>query len=179
MSIERRLVDALKSKNSMKIERVFLEIYNANYRLVYFCVTHFVHVKEDIEEIVNDVFINFYNHIYNINIEGSIKYYLTRSARNACINYLKKKENQNITIDSTYLENITYVQYEYNDNLFIDKIKKILNKEEFNILFEHVVIGYSLKEIALKLNISLNTIKSKYRRSLKKIKDAFGGEYHE
>ena len=68
MSIERRLVDALKSKNSMKIERVFLEIYNANYRLVYFCITHFVHVKEDIEEIVNDVFINFYNHIDNINI---------------------------------------------------------------------------------------------------------------
>ena len=176
MSIERRLVDTLKSRSSIKIERVFEEIYNTNYKLVYFCVTHFIHNKEDIEEIVNDVFINFYNHIDNIKIEGNIKYYLTRSAKNACINFLKKRENNNIPIDDKYLENITYVEYVYQDNMFIDRIKKILNKEEFMILFNHVIIGYSLKEIAEEYNTPINTIKSKYRRSLKKIKDTLGGD---
>jgi len=176
MSIERRLVDALKNSNLQKLEEIFKEIYDANYKLVYFCVTHYVQIKEDIEEIVNDVFINFYNHLNNIKIEGNIKYYLTRSAKNACINYLKKNKNKEILLDTRELSNVSYVQYEYQDNMFINKIKKILSEEEFDIIFDHVVIGFTLKEIAKKINISPNTIKSKYHRALKKVKKAFEGE---
>lgn len=179
MSIERKLVDALKSPNSKKLESIFKEIYDANYKLVYFCVTHYVFIKEDIEEIVNDVFINFYNHLNNIKIEGSIKYYLTRSAKNACLNYLKKNVKKEILLEPQEISNRAYVKYEYQDNMFINKIKDILTIEEFNIIFDHIVIGFSLKEIALNLKISPNTIKSKYRRSLKKIQDAFGGDYYE
>lgn len=179
MSIERRLVDALKSSNSKKLEEVFKEIYNANYRLVYFWVANYINNKEDIEEIVNDVFINFYNHLNNINVGGSIKYYLTTSAKNACINYMKKNKNKEILLESQDLSNRVYIEYEYNDNTFINKLKKVLDKEEFHIIYEHIVLGFKLYEIAKELNISPNTIKSKYRRSLKKIKEEFGGEYYE
>lgn len=179
MSVEVRLVDALKSNDSKKLEVIFKEIYDANYKLVYFCATHYLKIKEDIEEIVNDVFINFYNHLDNIKIEGNIKYYLTKSTKNACINYLKKKERKEVSIDEKILEKKTFIQYEYKDNSFINKIEKMLNEEEFNIVFEHVVLGVSLKEIALNLKVSPNTIKSKYRRALKKLNKQFGGNYHE
>lgn len=179
MSVERRLVDALKSSNSKKLESIFMEIYETNYKLVYFCVANFIDNKEDIEEIVNDVFINFYNHLNNIKIEGNIKYYLTKSAKNSCINYLKKNKNKNILLDPQNLSNLIYTEYKYIDNQFINKLKKILTKEEYFIIFNHIVLGYKLKEIALNLNAPFNTIKSKYRRTLTKIKNEFGGEYYE
>ena len=179
MSIENRLVNALERVDQSKIESIFKEIYDSNYKLVYFCVANFIKNKLDIEEIVNDVFINFYNHINNINIEGSIKYYLTRSAKNSCLNFLKKKERKEVSIDTRFIENSTYVELKYNDNTLFDEIKTVLDEEEYNIVFNYIVMGYSLVEIASLLNVSKNTIKSKYRRALIKLKKELGGKDYE
>ena len=160
MSIENRLINALERLDQSKIESIFKEIYDSNYKLVYVCVANFIKNKLDIEEIVNDVFINFYNHVNNINIEGSIKYYLTRSAKNACINFLKKKERKEVSIDTRFIENSTYIELKYNDNTLFDEIKTVLDEEEYNIVFNYIVMGYSLVEIASLLNVSKNTILS-------------------
>ena len=178
MNIERRLVDALEKNDLIKIEKVFNDIYNSNYKLVYFCVANFIKNKEDILELVDDVFINFYNHIHNINVDGSIKYYLTRSAKNLSINFIKKN-NKEISIEDKYLENLSYVKMEYIDNSLFNDIKKILTEEDYNIIFNHIVMGYSLIEIAKEMDESKNTIKSKYRRALLKLKKELGGKYYE
>lgn len=178
MNIERKLVEALESNDLLKIEKVFEDIYDSNYKLVYFCVANLIKNNEDILEIVDDVFINFYNHIHNIKIEGSIKYYLTRSARNLSINYLKKN-NKEISFDSKYIDYFAYVKMEYNDNSLFNDIKKILNEEEYNIIFNHIVMGFSLIELSKEMNVSKNTIKSKYRRALLKLKKELGGKYYE
>lgn len=178
MNIERRLVDALEKNDLIKIEKVFNDIYNSNYKLVYFCVANFIMNKEDILELVDDVFINFYNHIHNINVDGSIKYYLTRSAKNLSINFIKKN-NKEISIEDKYLENLSYVKMEYIDNSLFNDIKKILTEEDYNIIFNHIVLGYSLIEIAKEMDESKNTIKSKYRRALLKLKKELGGKYYE
>ena len=178
MNIERRLVDALERNDLNKIEKIFNDIYNSNYKLVYFCVANFIKNKEDILELVDDVFINFYNHIHNINVEGSIKYYLTRSAKNLSINFIKKN-NKEISIEDKYLENLSYVKMEYIDNSLFNDIKKILTEEDYNIIFNHIVMGYSLIEIAKEMDESKNTIKSKYRRALLKLKKELGGKYYE
>ena len=178
MNIERRLVDALEKNDLVKIEKVFNDIYNSNYKLVYFCVANLIKNKEDILELVDDVFINFYNHIHNINVDGNIKYYLTRSARNLSINYLKRNDKE-VTFEVKYLENLSYIKMEYNDNTLFEDIKKTLNEEEYDLIFNHIVMGYSLVELAKELNISKNTIKSRYRRALLKLKKELGGKYYE
>ena len=42
MNMERKLVDALERNDLIKIEKLFNDIYNSNYKLVYFCVANFV-----------------------------------------------------------------------------------------------------------------------------------------
>ena len=178
MNIERKLVDALERNDLNKIEKIFNDIYNSNYKLVYFCVANLIKNKEDILELVDDVFINFYNHIHNINVNGSIKYYLTRSARNISINYIKKNDKE-INVEDKYLENLSYVKMEYNDNSLFNDIRNILNEEEYDLIFNHIVMGYSLVELAKEMNLSKNTIKSKYRRALLKLKKELRREYYE
>ena len=48
MNIERKLVDALERNDFIKIEKLFNDIYNSNYKLVYFCVANLIKNKEDI-----------------------------------------------------------------------------------------------------------------------------------
>ena len=102
MSYEVELISALKSNDINKVQESFKNIYEAYYKLVYFCVGNFLKNKEDIEDVTQEVFINFFNNLENINVSGSIKYYLTRSARNLSINYLKKNSK---VINDYYLSN--------------------------------------------------------------------------
>ena len=63
MSYEVELISALRSKDKDKIEQVFKNIYEAYFKLVYFCVGNYLDNKEDIEDITSEVFVNFFNHL--------------------------------------------------------------------------------------------------------------------
>ena len=62
MSLEKSLLSALRSKEKNRIEKVFNEIYKKYIKLVYFIVAQYVDDQLDIEELCNDVFLNFFNH---------------------------------------------------------------------------------------------------------------------
>lgn len=175
MSLEKRLVDALNSKNKIIIEETFKLIYDSYFKLVYFCVGNYVDNKDDVEEIVNDVFLNFFNHLNNINTNGSIKYYLTSSAKNSALNFLKKQKRVVVTEN---IENVG-VEYQYHDNDLIDKVKENLTFEESSLVIDHVIVGKSLREIAKENNTNANTLKSKYRRAILKLQKVLGGRNHE
>jgi DNA-directed RNA polymerase specialized sigma24 family protein len=89
------------------------------------------------------------------------------------------KNSKEVTIEDKYLENLSYIKLEYNDNSLFNDIKEILNEEEYDLIFNHIVMGYSLVELAKELNLSKNTIKSKYRRALLKLKLELRREYYE
>ena len=175
MSLEKRLVDALNSKNKIIIEETFKLIYDSYFKLVYFCVGNYVDNKDDVEELVNDVFLNFFNHLNNINVNGSIKYYLTSSAKNSALNFLKKQKRVVVTEN---IENVG-VEYKYHDNDLIDKVKENLTFEESQLVIDHVIVGRSLREIAKENNTNANTLKSKYRRAILKLQKVLGGRNHE
>ncbi len=52
----------------------------------------------------------------------------------------------------------------------MEKVARLVSKEEFELLCRHVLEGYSLAEIAQSVGESANTVKSKYRRLCKKLK---------
>ena len=58
MNLEKKLVSALNSKDKAKIESVFRQIYDSYFKLVYFCISNYVSVKEDIDG-------KFYGVMYN------------------------------------------------------------------------------------------------------------------
>ena len=82
MNLEAKLVEALHSNNIAKLESIFKKIYDSYFKLVYFCISAYVNKKEDIEDIVSDTFLSFYNHLDSIDASKSIKYYLTTTAKN-------------------------------------------------------------------------------------------------
>ena len=165
MSLEKKLRDALSSSDYVKVEEVFEEIYYEYYNLVCFCIYRYNKNNQDIEDLANDVFDNFYKSICKKEITN-IKSYLVASSKNAAINKIrydiKHKEilDNDITID--------YEDEEESD--FINELEKKLPKDDFYILYEHIVNERTFSTIAKDLNISVSAARKRYQRIVKKLR---------
>lgn len=161
-----KLIKILKSNNEEEIRYAFKCVYEKYFKLVCFCISQYVNSKEDVEELANDTFLSFFNNIDNLDLNKNIKYYILVTAKNNAINHIKKHSKYTLLSDEQLI-NIAYEEsYESND--IINYLKEILSNEEISIMINHLLYGYSFKEIAKKENKSINTIMSKYRRSVKK-----------
>lgn len=144
--------------------QIFREIYDKYFKLVWFCAFRFLGNKEDTDEVSDDVFVNFYRRAEKTEI-SNVKYYLTRSARNLSLNKLRDRKETEELDENRAGE---YCFYEGSD--LLEKLAVVTSKEEFDLLCRHVLEGYTLAEIAETSGESVNTVKSKYRRLVKRLK---------
>ena len=103
---------------------------------------------------------------------GSVKYYLTVSARNAAVNHLSREDYRK-TVPLEQAERRTTGNI-HNDLLY--DLKRCLSEEEVKIIVLHAIEGYTFKEIADKLGKNQNTVLSIYSRALKKYKKEAKGD---
>ena len=167
MNLEKKLYKAIKSNNIILIDNIFEDIYKEYYSLIYFIVSKYESNKQNVEELINDVFFTFYKASTKTKIDN-IKYYLVVCAKNVTLDFLKKQK-----LDIIYDDEIILNQINLNNNLkyseTISKIEKILTEYEMNIIILHDVYNYSFKDLANKYNKKLSSISSTYHRAIKKI----------
>lgn len=166
MKLDARILKDLTSNNKEKVYDSFKCVYNQYYKLVCFCISQYILVKEDVEELANDTFLSFFNHIEELDIHKNIKYYLLVIAKNKAINFVKR-QTKYVDLNIDILENIPY-EMEYESNDLINALKEVLSSEELKIMILHLLYGYSFKDIAQQKNLSINTVMSKYRRAINK-----------
>lgn len=167
--IEDKLIKALRSSNSKIVEEAFEEVYYQYYKLLYYIAIKMLNDSEKASDIVNDVFLTFFNNIRKIDLTKNIKYYLVTATKNTCLNEIKKQKNKYVYDD----EFINQVPANKKDKVwidFIEQFKKYLNQEELEIIIDHLVFNYTFKEIAKYRNVSLFAISSKYKRTIDKLK---------
>lgn len=158
--------------NDQTASEVFRDIYDAYYKLVYFVLAKYLTSSSDIEDILVESFVSLFENRRKVT---NIKYYLTTISKNKAINLLKKRDRE-INVDQFVLEN-TITSHNSNYNEVVEKLRECLDQESVDIIIEHVVEGISLVELSKKYNQSVNTLKSKYRRALKKAGAYLGGYY--
>lgn len=168
MDSEKNAIKDIKGDNILDIEEAFQYLYNKYSRLVFFCILSMIKDRRDAEELTNDVFIRIFNNRKNLCEEKNIKYYIITVARNHTIDFLKKK-NLDVVLNNEYILN--YEMKSKNDNLprILCFINEHLTDIESKIVIEHLVFEYKFKEIAAHYNLSIDTVKTKYFRSIKKL----------
>lgn len=125
------------------------------------------------EDVAQDTFIQFYNSLQSYTVTHNAVAYICTIAYNRSINVLNKTKREFIVAD---MEN----QDEENMDLSIeDKIIRTislrdylscLSEEEQRIVIWHVCEGLKHREIAQIMQIPVNTVFSKYRRSIHKLR---------
>lgn len=174
MTLEKKLINALKYSSTYKLENLFQEICEQYYKFVYFIVKQYRISKEDIEEITDDVFIKFFNSLNRDTKIENIKLYLLQCAKNTSKDFIKKNKIKQVE----YNDALKYQEESKESFDIFDKIKNSVSSQDYDLLIKHIIYGYSLRSIAKEKNMSCNTLKSIYRRLIKKLRDELGG-YHE
>lgn len=144
--------------------------------LLYAYALGFVKQRESAEDIVQDVFVYFWNHRKRIRYTGSVYAYLQRAVRNACINH---KEHEQVK--QRYEQEVLYTEEEAFNWQEVEDIREIRQKllESLDNLPERCrqmfmmscVDGLKYREIACKLNISENTVKTQIKLAYKKLRE--------
>lgn len=171
MKYENKLKKALNTNDSILLESIFEDIYKEYYNLIAYIISKYESDIMTVEELINDVFYNFYINMYKKEITN-IKYYLVTSSKNITINHFKKKK-----LNIIYNDEIILSEKEHNPNTMyneiIKKMEKILTEYEINIIILHDVYEYSFKELSLKYKKPFSSINSTYHRAIKKFKEKY------
>jgi len=167
------IISGIKQGDQHCFEQVFREYYKP--LLAY--SRKFIRDAEEAEEIVQDLFFNFWEKRSQIEINTSLKSYLFRSAHNTCLNQIKHEKVKN-----KYQE---YFQYRFSAS-FTEATEKLEEEELLMrvqkamdsmpdkvrntfMLIRHEEMKY--KEVAEKLGISVKTVEAHMGAALKHLRE--------
>ncbi len=162
--------------------KAFEQLYTTFY--VYLCAvaTKYIYDPEVAREIVNDVFMNVWNHhsalMYPVNA------YLIRSVRNCCLNYLRDRRSREIPL-SDVEERLLSIQESqvdayphplaYLENKeFEEKIYRAVDSlppKCRDIFVQHLYHGKTYEEIAVANHISSSTVRVQVKIGLAKLRE--------
>jgi RNA polymerase sigma-70 factor, ECF subfamily len=164
--IDKKLLTDLKKNKENAFDELFRKYFQ---NLVWFAMK-MVKSKEIAEEVVQDLFVNFWEKRHELDLKVSIKAYLYRAVYNNCIHALRKNklhDSSELTLANELtedFENLLEIS-ELETRIFglIEQLptecKRIFKLSRFEEL--------KYKEIAEQLQISIKTVETQMSRALK------------
>ncbi len=165
---EKQLISRLKSND----QRAFDEIFNHYYSRIFNLAFHFLHSREEAQEIAQVVFIAVWENRFLIDQEKSFSAYIQSIARHTIFNQLKKAVYRQRFIDFTLKqaaneESFAENTYEYKElQEVLENAIAELPPRRREIFFLSRTKGLSYKEIATKLSITESTVNTQISKSI-------------
>lgn len=158
-------------------QSVFKSFFEKNYEDLVIYANGFLFDQDSSQDLVQEVFIYIWENAKSIDIQVSLKSYSYTMVRNRCFNFLKTIK---ITDDYELLDLALNLVSEHEISLSDEDERKILNQQVSKALtslpdrMQEIVKlkylnNYKYSEIALELNISVNTVKTQLKRAKLKI----------
>jgi RNA polymerase sigma-70 factor (ECF subfamily) len=164
--------------------QAYEELFNEYYKFL--CSYAFGLTKERhiAEEIVEDFFVDLWNNRQKIKITTSIRSYFVVSIHNRSLNYLQREKPK--FISSYDIANLIDNEGSIGNRLIDIEVPSLLTNELENVLLQAIdklphnckeiftlsrFSNLSYEEIAGKLNISSNTVKTQIKIALTKLRD--------
>ena len=159
----------------------FEELYRQYYIFLCLVAEHIVRNHSDAEEIVSDVFVRLWNIREKIDITTSVKGYLIKAVHNTSLNYLERFRLTHKLTDSLSNSDYEFLAWDSDyplGQLYEKEIMNILEQgiselpdgcRKIFILSRNEDMKYS--DIADKLGISVNTVKTQMKIALARLRE--------
>jgi RNA polymerase sigma-70 factor (ECF subfamily) len=162
---EKLALDLLKQEDKKGLKEAFELLYAP----LCLYAQKFVDKLDVAEDIVQEVFIAFWENKSYLNVKSKLGAYLYRTVKNRCLNYLRDNKMEFSEWLDEYSEIYAYIEdiAEPHEEI-MNKIQIAINQlpKGSRAIFTSIVIdGRSYKEAAQDHNISVNTIKSQLKRA--------------
>ena len=169
MADEAKLLMRLKSKKRNSIDEA-VRVYTPYLSTVLYNMAGNRLLKEDIEEIVSDVFVALWRNAEYINPEkGSVRAYIAAVARNFALKRLTGKANC-ACIDDIEIADETSASEEKAVNSTVWDAVMSLGEPDSEIFVRYYKYDEKLKDISRATGINISTVKTKLSRGKRKLK---------
>lgn len=153
--------------------KLFFDEYYSSFCLYANSVLHDLALSQDI---VSDCFVRIWESKDKIQVKVSIERYVLIAVRNNIYSYLRSPRSRTADMDNIIvrLENTPVEEYDIEKEENIQRICKLIDKlpEQRRTILELATFkGMSYKDIAEKLNISVNTVKTQLSRSYRFLRE--------
>lgn len=174
---DKSLITQIREGNTI----AFKQLFDKHYRPLCVYLMNFTNSKDTAEEIVQIVFVDFWNKRDIINVHTSVKSYLYKMAYHQFLMSLRKKNKEN-----TVLEELKYKLLQHNNTPTAQELENkytrlqaIINdlpKRSQDVL-KLKMEGLKYKDIAETLNLSVKTVESQMRIAFIKIREAYKDDF--
>ena len=145
----------------------FQYLYETYKGLVFWIAYSYLKNKEEAEDILQDTFISFFNSYDNekFKTENDIKNYLAMSSKNKSLNLINQRRY------GPSVEEVYDLGNNDTSSIEIQRLKEILDEEEYQILTLKIVYELTFKEIGNIIDKTEDSVSSKYKRIKDKLKE--------
>ncbi len=154
----------------------FRELYNRLYKPLYFFVFSRLKDEDLSKDILQEVFLKFWNNRESLDPDKSVKSLLYTMTGNSIIDHTRKSYTSNLSlVDLNENEEVEDQQEEETGNEdLIEKINLIVDKQPDSVKAVYIlskVEGYKNSEIAGILDISVKTVEARMTKLLKELRE--------
>lgn len=143
----------------------FWELYELVYKDMYRLAYYYLGNAQDAEDVVGETVIKAYEKFGSLRKKEAFKSWIFAVLVNQCKTFLRKKTVKG----TTELVEEPSFEPSMEDNTVVKDLLSVLSEEEKQIVVLSVFGGYKGEEIARVLHIKHGTVRTKYRRALKKM----------
>ncbi len=155
--------------------QAFEEVYKASSSFVYNVALRVVNNREDALEVAQEVFMIIYHKLKTFRFESSFKTWAYRITANHAINFAKKHSRaKTVPYEDAFGEGAVANEFEAkidqeHHSRLVESLLAELNPDQRACVVLRDIQGLSYEEIARALNININTVRSRLKRSREKL----------
>lgn len=167
-----KLIEECKSNN----KRAQIELYRKYNQGMYNIAMRFLKNPDNADDIIQESFLSAFKSIHQFKAEVTFGAWLKKIVIHKCLNFLKKKELEVITLDESYAFNLEKEDddnWEFDNSIVLDDVKtsidKLPDKYKF-VLMLCLIEGFDHEEISEILNISVVASRTQLMRGKTKLR---------
>lgn len=167
--------------------RILVEAYQDR---LFGLVFSLVHNREQAEDLTQEIFVKVYFALSSFEGQSAFYTWLYRIASNHCLDHLRKKRPQQISIDRP-VDNESEITFQdslaapasdnpeapMEANMEVSSLLDALDPEQRLILSLRELEGHSYEDLAEMLKCPMNTVKSRLNRAREALKEAYVRKY--
>jgi RNA polymerase sigma-70 factor (ECF subfamily) len=166
-------------KKSLQGDEKSLELLIKKYlKPIYSFSFNLLRDQQDAQDLTQEIFLKMWKNLKNFDENQNFKSWLFKIAKNSCIDFIRKKKKF-LVYNLETIENLPDLQLllkeEAENKDLLEKIKieiEKLSRKSKEILNLYYNFGFNFREIAQISGESINTVKSRHKRAIDKIKNS-------
>lgn len=149
-------------------EKEFISMLKENKNEFYKLAFSYVKNEQDALDVVSEATYKALGSLDKLKDRKFMKTWFYRILINESITLIRK--NKRVVYDSQFIETITYDGVDKDEMIDLYNAIEELNEDQKNVIILKYIKGLRLSEIADVLEININTIKSRLKRGVEKLK---------